>query len=150
MAVNSVFYPHTSFCFKVSIDGLDAESDFQEVTGLAMSIDTTPLNEGGQNCYVHHLPTRAKSERLILKRGLKVSSDLVDWCRKAIEEFSFSPKDIHIFLLDPIDQQPLASWHLTNAFPVKWSLSNFNAMNNELSIESIEIQYHRFTKSFPT
>ena len=148
-----VFYPPVSFYFKISIDGSDADSDIQEITGLTMSIDTTPLNEGGQNLYVHNLPTRAKSERLVLKRGLKVSSSLLTWCKKAIEEFSFSPKDIDIFLLDPgthgNTNNIVASWHLTNAFPVKWSLSSLNAMNNELAIETIELQYHRFTKSFP-
>ena len=155
MASNSnlVFYPPVSFYFKISIDGLDAESDFQEVTGLTMSVDTVALNEGGQNRYVHNLPTRAKSERLVLKRGLKVSSNLINWCKKAIEEFSFSPKTIDIFLLDPGADPAnniLASWRLTNAFPVKWSLSSLNAMNNELAIETIELQYHRFTNSSPS
>lgn len=150
---NFVFYPPVSFYFKISVHGFDTESDFQEITGLSMNVDTVALNEGGQNLYVHNLPTRAKSERLVLKRGLKVSSSLINWCKKAIEEFSFSPKNIDIFLLDPgapdSSNNILASWHLTNAFPVKWSLSSLNAMNNELAIETIELQYHRFTKSFP-
>jgi phage tail-like protein len=155
MASNEDFFLPVSFYFKITIAGFDAESDFQEVTGLTMSIDTVALNEGGQNLYVHNLPIRAKPERLVLKRGLKVSSDMANWCREAIEEFSFRPKDIQISLLDPRTQEnqgpqsPLASWYLTNAFPVKWSVSNFNAMNNEVAIETIELQYHRFTKSFP-
>jgi phage tail-like protein len=145
------FYPPVGFYFKISIDGLP-DAEFQEVSGLTMSLDTITLNEGGENRFVHTLPTRAKSEKLVLKRGLKVSSQLTDWCKKAIEDFSFSPKNIHVFLLDKAlkdsDTNPLVSWHIIHAYPVKWSVSNFNAMNNELAIETIELQYQFFTKSF--
>lgn len=148
------FYPPIGFLFKVSIKGFpDAEADFQEVSGLAMTLETLAVKEGGQNRFIHQLPVRTTSDKLILKRGLKVSSSLLTWCREAIEEFSFSPKDLDIALLDPgIDDSlnnPLVSWHLSHAYPVKWSLSSFNAMNSELAIESIEIQYRYFTKTFP-
>jgi phage tail-like protein len=147
------FYPPVGFFFKISIDGMpETESDFQEVSGLTMSLDTITLNEGGENRFVHTLPTRAKSERLVLKRGLRVSSALTDWCKKAIEDFSFSPKNIQVSLLDAglpnSVANPLVSWQVVHAFPVKWSVSNFNAMNNDLAIETIELQYHYFTKSF--
>lgn len=148
------FYPPTGFLFKVSIQGIpDAEADFQEVSGLSMTLETLALKEGGQNRFIHQLPVRTTSDKLVLKRGLKATSSLLTWCREAIEEFSFSPKDLDISLLDPgIDDSlsnPLVSWHLSHAYPVKWSLSPFNAMNSELAIETIEIQYRFFTKTFP-
>lgn len=148
------FYPPIGFLFKVSINGIpDAEADFQEVSGLAMTLETAPLKEGGQNRFVHQLPVRTTSDKLVLKRGLKISSELTKWCRDAIEEFSFSPKDLTISLLDPgIDDAistPLISWQVSHAFPVKWSVSTFNAMNNELAIETVEIQYRFFTKTYP-
>lgn len=152
---NTVYYPPVGFFFKVQIDGLpDGESEFQEVTGLSATIETQQIVEGGENRFVHQLPLRVKSEKLVLKRGLKVSSALQDWCRKAIEEFSFSPKDIHVFLLDPGAANPndniLMSWHVIHAYPLKWSVSAFNAMENNLAIETIELQYNHFTKSHPT
>lgn len=151
----SAYYPPVGYYFKVQIDGLpDSESDFQEVTGLTASLETQQVNEGGENRFVHQLPLRTKSERLVLKRGLKISSGLLEWCRKAVEEFSFSPRNIHIYLLDPAADNPndniLMSWHLTHAYPLKWSVSAFNAMENNLAIETIEIQYNYFTKSFPS
>jgi phage tail-like protein len=148
------YYPPVSFYFKVTIDGFpEAEADFQEVSGLSMTLETLPVKEGGENRYVHQLPVRTTSDKLVLKRGLKVSSSLLSWCSNAIEKFSFSPKDIDVFLLDPgrpdALSNPLAAWHITHAYPVKWSVSPFNAMNNEIVVESIEIQYQYFTKSFP-
>ncbi len=155
MASSNDYRPPVGFFFKVAIGGLpDSESDFQEVTGLTASIETQQVIEGGENRFVHNLPLRVKSEKLILKRGLKVNSGLLSWCRKAIEEFSFSPKDIDIFLLDPGAANPsdniLMSWHIVHAYPVKWSVSAFNAMENNLAIETIELQYNFFTKSHPT
>ncbi|QRR00613.1 phage tail protein [Dyadobacter sandarakinus] len=148
------FYPPVGFYFKVSIDGFpEAEADFQEVAGLVMMLETLALREGGENRFTHQLPLRTSSDKLVLKRGFKVSSALHDWCSQAIGEFSFSPKDLDIFLLDPALpdslHNPLVAWHVVHAYPVKWSVSPFNAMNNELVIESVELQYHYFTKSFP-
>ncbi|MCF0074338.1 phage tail protein [Dyadobacter sp. CY261] len=148
------FYPPIGFLFKVSIKGVDdAEADFQEVSGLSMTLETLALKEGGQNRFVHQLPVRTTSDKLVLKRGLKLSSGLTKWCREAIEEFSFSPKTMTISLLDPGIEDalstPLVTWEVTHAYPVKWSLSSFNAMNNDLAIETVEIQYRFFTKVFP-
>ena len=153
MAIDAAYYPPVGFLFKVQIDDLpDSDSAFQEVTGLTATIETQQVIEGGENRFVHQLPLRVKSERLVLKRGLKVSSGLLDWCRKAVEEFSFSPKNIHIHLLDPGADNPndniLMSWHVIHAYPLKWSVSAFNAMENNLAIETIELQYNHFTKSF--
>ena len=142
-------YPPISFFFKVKIDGIP-EIEFQEVTGLSMSLETVPLKEGGQNRFVHQLPVRTTSEKLVLKRGLKVNSELANWCKKALEDFSFSPRDIEISLLDFTAQDTiLVTWQIVRAYPVKWSVSGFNASNNELAIETIEFQYQHFTKVFP-
>jgi phage tail-like protein len=150
---STTFYPPVAFFFKVSIDGMpDSDSDFQEVAGLSQTVETQTINEGGENRFSHQLPIRVKSEKLVLKRGLKVNSKLQEWCRKATEEFSFSPKNLHIYLLDPSKDDavnnPLVAWHIINAYPTKWSVSNFNAMNNDLAIETIEITYNYFVQSF--
>lgn len=147
------FYPPVGFLFKVSFPDDENDSDFQEVTGLSVSLETLSVNEGGQNLFSHQLPLRLKPERLVLKRGLKVSSGLQQWCREALEDFSFSPRNLHIHLYDPSTHEsmgnPLVSWYIVHAIPVKWSVSTFNAMNSELAIETIELNYNFFTKSFP-
>lgn len=147
------YYPPGSFYFKVSIFGMpESDSAFQEVTGLSVSVETQSVNEGGENRFVHQLPMRAKAERLVLKRGLTVGSGLLLWCRLAVEEFRFSPRTIYVTLLDPglpdAANNPLVAWQVINAYPVKWSVSGFNAGESGLAIETIEIQYNYFTKVF--
>jgi len=146
-------YPPAGFYFKVVIDDMpDSDSEFQELSGLSMSMETQSVKEAGENRFTHQLPLPARAEPLVLKRGLKISSPLVEWCRKAIEDFSFSPKNLHIFLLDVEggaqgSPRPLMAWHLVNAFPTKWEISGLNAQNSDIAIETIQINYNYFTKS---
>ncbi len=144
-------YPPVGFYFKIQIDKMpDSDSDFQEVSGLSMSLELQAVKEGGENRFTHQLPLPAKAEPLVLKRALKVSSPLMDWCRKAIEEFSFKPCNLHVFLLDTetggAEPKPLVAWHIVHAYPVKWEISGFNAMNNDLAIETIQLNYNYFTR----
>lgn len=146
-------YPPAGFYFKVVIDDMpDSDSEFQELSGLSMSMETQSVKEAGENRFTHQLPLPAKAEPLVLKRGLKISSPLVEWCRKAIEDFSFSPKNLHVFLLDTEggtqgSPKPLMAWHLVNAYPTKWEVSGLNAQNSDIAIETIQINYNYFTKS---
>jgi phage tail-like protein len=146
-------YPPVGFYFKIQVDGMpDSDSEFQELTGLSMSLDTQSVKEAGENRFTHQLPLPARADPLVLKRGIKVSSALIDWCRQAIEQFSFSPKDLHVFLMDVAGAedggtQPLMAWHLVNAYPTKWEISGMNALNSELAIETIQINYNFFVKS---
>ena len=48
-----------------------------------------------------------------------------------------------VFLMDA-KGDPIKSWNFFDAYPVKWSLSDFNAMKNEVVVESISIKYSSF------
>lgn len=143
--------PPMGMYFKVSIDGLtDSDSAFQEASGLSVSLTTQDVKEGGQNRYMHKLPVRAQYQPLVLKRALQIGSPLIDWCKEAIEDFSFHPKNIHLMLLNVTDTsmgepEPIASWHIVHAYPIKWEVAGLNAMANELVIETIHLNYNYFT-----
>jgi phage tail-like protein len=140
------YTPPTAFYFSVRFDGMDeSDSSFQEVSGLKVTIDTVPMKEGGDNNFVHHLPTPAKYDNLVLKRCLMSNSDLDKWCRDALEDFKFDPKDLKLSLLGP-DGDPLASWTIVQAFPIAWELSALNSTSNQLAIESLTLKYRLFRK----
>lgn len=144
----AVLYPPTSFSFVVNgisnTEGVD--SQFQSVSGLSSTIETEEYIEGGENRFVHHLPKRAKYTTLVLKRGLIKDSGLIKWCKKAFEEFSFEPRDLVISLSGGVKSSaPLMVWNVIGAYPVKWEVSEFNAEENKLAIETIELRYRYFT-----
>lgn len=135
------------FHFKVEFGANSSEKDnrFQEVTGLSAEVTVEELKEGGLNQYTHKLPNGAKYGNLVLKRGYIEDSDVSKWCRQAIEDFSFEPKDVSVTLLNE-EHEPLANWQFLRAWPVKWSISDFKAQENALVVESLELSYGMFRK----
>lgn len=141
-----------AFHFTVKFSGTSpsvADTAFQEVSGLESGLDTEPVVEGGENRFVHQLPKPAKRGNIKLKRALgDKNSDLVKWCKSTIEgDFStaITPKDMTIQLLNE-DGNPVAVWAVGNAYPVKWTLGGFDAMKNELAVETIELAYNTLVR----
>lgn len=142
-------YPPVSFYFKLSFSGISGqvEASFKEVSGITMEMGVEEIAEGGVNGFKHRVPTTAKFSNLVLKRGLiPKDSELATWCTSTIngglEEF-IETKMITVHLLEA-SRKPLKSWSFTNAWPVKWSVSDLNSMNNEIAIETIEFAYNNF------
>lgn len=117
---------------------------FQEVSGLDVEIEMEPVKEGGQNRFTHQLPVRNRYTDITLKRGLFIGSGITLWCKNAIEDFLFVPTNVLISLLSP-EHIPLQSWYVVNAVPKKIQVSNFNAQENSVVVESLVLSYNYFT-----
>lgn len=117
---------------------------FQEVSGLDVEIEMEPVKEGGQNRFTHQLPVRSRYTDITLKRGLFIGSGITLWCKNAIEDFLFVPTNVLISLLSP-EHMPLQSWYVVNAVPKKIQVSNFNAQENSVVVESLVLSYNYFT-----
>jgi len=140
-------YPPVSFHFKVEFTGLTSQEvdvQFQSVGGLSVDIETEEFAEGGENRFKHKFPVRTKFPNLVLTRGLVTNSELIDWCRDAIEGFIFDPIDLTVKLLNE-EHEPLVTWNVVHAYPVKWKVSDLNAEENKIAIETIELAYNYFT-----
>lgn len=144
-------YPPVAFYFRLSFDAVSSGEDasFKEVSGITMEMGTEEITEGGNNNYKHRVPTSVKFSNLVLKRGLvPKESPIVHWCLDTIGgglSEAIKTKTILVSLLNE-KGQPLNSWSFANAWPVKWSASDLNSMNNELVIETLEFSYSQFTR----
>ncbi len=138
-------YPPVGFYFKVHFGSakFNSETSFKEVSGLSVSMTPEDITEGGQLGYKHRLPTVAQYSNLVLKRGLVTDSKLRDWIEKGINDFTFTPLTINISLLNE-NAKPLMSWVVYKAYPVKWEVSSFNSMSNELVVETMELAFSYF------
>ena len=139
----SNYYPPLGFHFLVEFGNQKDEYQFQSVSGLSVDLETEEIKEGGENRFKYKLPVRAKYPNLILKRGLHADSGLIDWCNAAVEGFEFKPTDIIIKLLNE-ENEPLISWNVVHAYPVKWSVGEFNAQESKVVIETLELTYSYF------
>jgi len=141
------YYPPVGFHFKVEVLGLPANANdvrFTEVSGLSVEMSTEEIVEGGENRFVQKFPVRAKYPELVLKRGLLTHSEITSWIRQCVEDFDIQPKNIDISLLNE-EHQPLMTWHVVNAYPTKWSVSDLNASNNAVVIETLQFFYQYFS-----
>lgn len=141
------YYPPVGFYFKVNVIGIKGkhEGSFQEVSGLNAKLGVEEIKEGGENRFIHRLPTPPKYENLILKRGMLLGSPLVEWVRKGLEQFIFSPKTVLINLLDE-KASPLASWKIINAYPAAMKISEFKAQESIIAFETFELSFDYFMK----
>jgi phage tail-like protein len=142
------YYPPVGFHFKVEVQNLQHPNDndvrFTEVSGLSVEMGTEEIAEGGENRFIQKYPTRTKYPELVLKRGLLVNSEILTWIRECLEDYKIQPKTIFIKLLNE-EHQPLLTWNVVNAYPTKWSVSDLNASNNSVVIESLQFFYQYFT-----
>jgi phage tail-like protein len=141
------YYPPPGFHFKVEVLGLppnDHDVRFTEVSGLSLELVTEDVAEGGENRFIQKYPARAKYPELMLKRGLLVSSEVRSWIERSIQDFQIEPKDVNVKLLNE-DHQPLLTWNVVKAYPTKWAVSDLNASNNAVVVESLQLTYQYFT-----
>jgi phage tail-like protein len=139
------YYPPVGFHFSVRFSISKTENDlrFQSVGGLSVEYETETIKEGGENRFVHSLPVRTKYNDISLKRGLLTDSDVLKWCLEAFENRQFAPADLQISLLNE-QHEPLKTWSVVQAWPKKWSVSDFNAEDNSLVIETLDLSYRYF------
>lgn len=145
-------YPPISLFYTVGIVGKSADGDtrFKEASGLSMQLGVEEVGEGGENRFRHRLPGAVRYENLVLRRGLVVKElPLYQWCKATLQGNLASPiklETVQVVLRDE-NAQPLRTWSLVNAWPVKWSVSDFNSMEGQVMIETLEICYQYFDVS---
>jgi phage tail-like protein len=140
------YYPPRSFYFRVrfSISSDSSDMRFQAVSGLSVEYDMEEFKEGGENRFTHRLPVRPKYSDLVLRRGMAVDSGVIDWMLRAIREREFVPADVNVSLLNE-QGAPLRTWTVIHAIPKKLQVSDLNANENALAIETMELSYRYFT-----
>jgi phage tail-like protein len=139
-------YPPLGFHFTVAFELFPQtpfDIGFQEVSGLSVNMETESYKEGGENRFVHQLPVRSQYEDLVLKRGLLSASGVILWVQDALYNFVFKPINILVTLQDE-NHLPVYSWYVINAVPKKWSVSNFNAGESAIVVESLTLGYQYF------
>lgn len=140
-------YPPVGFHFNVQFQfpGNPVNIGFQDVSGISVDLETESVTEGGENRFTYKLPIRSVYPNLVLKRGLVPSAVLNKWCSNAIENLEIEPVPIVVSLLNE-KHEPLISYAFINSYPLKWSVSNFNAETSSIVIETIELYYQFFRK----
>jgi phage tail-like protein len=140
------YYPPWGFYYKVEF-GISADKNdvrFQSVSGLSVEYDYESFKEGGENRFEHKLPVRTKYADMVLKRGMLTDSKVLSWFLDAFRDRIFSPADINVILMNE-KGEPLRTWKVAHAIPKKWLVSDLNANESSVVIETLELTYRYFT-----
>jgi phage tail-like protein len=145
-AATTDYYPPWGFYYKVEFSVSKDRNDvrFQSVSGLSVEYDYESFKEGGENRFEHKLPVRTKYADMVLKRGMLTESSVIDWFMDAFRDRIFRPADINVILMNE-QGEPLRTWKVAHAIPKKWLVSDLNANDNAVVIETLELTYRYFT-----
>ena len=145
-------HPGLVFKFKVEITkkGGKVEAGFTECSGLNIDREAIEYREGGLNDYIHVLPGRIKYQHIVLKRGMTKSKELWDWFKGSLQagKVEYRNMTIKLYSWDSADENaPIRTWNITDADPVKWTGATFNADQNAVAIETLELAHHGITET---
>ena len=101
---------------------------------------TQAIPEGGQNLYTQLVPTGIEHGNLILERGMVVGSPLNVEFNAAMSLFKFAPSNVLVMLFNE-SSVPVAAWLFMKAYPVQWSTSDFDADQQNLVVDTLELAY---------
>jgi phage tail-like protein len=130
--------PQGNYNFHVEIGGI-SRGAFHEATGLDSSVDVVEHREGGWNLSPRKLPAQTKHANIVLKWGLSVDRELIDWHQEIVDG-TIDRRDGSIVLLDRRGQE-VARWNFVRAWPTKYTGPALNAEGNDVAIETLELAH---------
>lgn len=127
------------------------EVAFQKVSGLGARVETESVHFGGDQGFVCNLPKKVVYSNLILSKGRIGFNSAVDNQKMDVfslekriyqmfENFQFIPIDVIINSVN-LFGVVISTWHLRNACPVSWSISDFDANSNSVLVDTLEFSY---------
>ena len=128
--------PFSAFNFLVEIDGV-TKAGFSECSGLTMETDAIEYRNGNEDITVRKLPGLKKFGNITFKRGVTPDKKLWEW-RKRVLDGKTERQSGSVTLLNEARQTAMR-WSFREAWPRKLDAPAFNAKNNEVAIETLEI-----------
>ena len=132
-------YPLPKFHFLVQWGG--SKIGFTEVTGLDFQVEPIEYRDGSSPEYHKiKMPGMHKFSNITLKRGTFTGDiEFYTWM-KTISLTVVERRDITISLLNE-EHEPVMTWGIKNAFPIKVQASDFKSDGNEVAVETLELAH---------
>jgi phage tail-like protein len=132
-------YPLPKFHFRVEWGG--TKIGFTEVSGLDKSLDVIEYRDGASLEYHKiKMPGLQKFSNITLKRGsFKGDNEFWAWL-KTVQLNTIERRDLIIALLNEA-HEPVITWKIKNAWPVKVQSTDLKADGNEVAIETMELAH---------
>jgi len=136
-------YPIPVFHFTVDWGGTNV--GFSEVSGLTQEIQLIEYRDGKSPDYnTVKMPGLRKVTNIVMKRGIsKGDNDFFKWLN-TVKLTTIERRDLTINLLNE-NHEPVVTWKVLQAWPVKVEGPALKATGNEVAVESIELAHEGLT-----
>jgi len=136
-------YPLPKFHFQMEWGG--TKIGFTEISGMESEIEPIEYRDGASPEYSKiKMPGMQKYSNITCKRGtFKSDNEFYDWMN-TVKLNTISRRDITISLLNE-EHEPVVTWKVKNAWPMKVTSTDLKADGNETAIETMEIVHEGLT-----
>ncbi len=136
-------YPLPKFHFRVDWGG--SKIGFTEVTGLNLETEVIEYRDGSSPEYSKiKMPGLRKYGNITLKRGVFASDNEYYAWFNTVNLNQIERRSVTISLLNE-NHEPVVTWKVKNAFPVKIQSPDLKSDANEAAIETLEIAHEGLT-----
>jgi len=111
---------------------------FIKVLDLGAELECIEYREGGLPAGVRKLPGRTRINDIRLEYGVTQSDALWRWLDAAVQG-KVERRNVSIVLLGPDGLTEVVRWNLTNAWPCQVTLAHFDALGNDILVESMTL-----------
>ena len=119
---------------------------FAECTGLEATMEVKVIKGGGMNYGPAQRSGAVSFATVVLKRGMTSTRDLwkwFDWVAGGKYAYRLA---VDITMFD-IAGNPVLTWHLNRAMPVKFKAADLNAKSTEVGIEELHLVHEGLSMS---
>jgi phage tail-like protein len=141
-------YPLPKFYFEVTDDKGGLQGGFTEVTGLDVQTEPIEYREGNMPEFSKlKMPGMQKYSNITLKRGtFKGVNHFYDWWQSSVKASDHNSYQRNLTIVLKNEKgDPIVTWSVTNAWPIKVQSSDLKADGNEVAIETMEIAHEKVT-----
>jgi phage tail-like protein len=124
----------TAARFEITIDGVPIASFFQ-IVSLSWGVDPQDLELGAGGVA---LPARRTPPTVVLKRGMTRGLQLQEWLEAALLGDPAARKSCSLVMYNT-KGDPVARYHLENAWPAKIEIGSLKAGASEVLLETVTI-----------
>jgi len=134
--------PYAGYNFEILINGISddgaaVKGSFSEASGLEVEVTPIEYRNGSEDITVRKIPGLKKYTNITLKRGVIGDLALWNWILDAMNGQVFRTEGA-ILLLDE-SRTEVMRWTFKRGWPCKYTGPSFNAKNNEIAMETLEI-----------
>jgi phage tail-like protein len=129
----------TSSRFSITIDGYEIAS-FSELQGITTQVEPVDFyHSNDKNVMLSKLPGKSSPPTVVLKRGKNSSMELWSWHEAVLMgDMANARKSCSLVMYGP-KGEPMARYHLENAWPAKLEVGAMRAGSSEVLTESVTV-----------